>query len=99
MSQGTAAGLPALILERSAARYAWLRRAVDRHVLRDGARPRVALWGLEYKKNSRSTKNAISLRLMRDLDGRDVVTAYYPQVQIKTTADVRMGSGAHQATE
>ncbi|HWM76649.1 MAG TPA: GDP-mannose dehydrogenase, partial [Methylomirabilota bacterium] len=63
-SHGTDAGLPALILERSAARYAWLTRAVDRHVLRAGMRPRIALWGLAYKKNSRSTKNAISLRLL-----------------------------------
>jgi len=99
MSHGTDAGLPALILERSAARYAWLRRAVDRHVLRDGARPRVALWGLAYKKNSRSTKNAISLRLLRDLAGRAVVTAYDPQVTLPPTADVRMASSALQATE
>ncbi len=98
-SHGTDEGLPALILERSAARYAWLTRAVDRHVLRAGMRPRIALWGLAYKKNSRSTKNAISLRLLRDLAGRAVVTAYDPQVTLPPTADVLMASSALQATE
>jgi len=96
---GTDAGLPALILERSAARYAWLTRAVDRHILRAGIRPRIAVWGLAYKKNSRSTKNATSLRLLRDLAGRAVVTAYDPQVTLPPTADVLMASSALQATE
>jgi UDPglucose 6-dehydrogenase len=98
VSHGTDAGLPALILERSAARYAWLTRAVDR-LLRAGMRPRIALWGLAYKKNSRSTKNAISLRLLRDLAGRAFVTAYDPQVTLPPTADVLMASSALQATE
>jgi UDPglucose 6-dehydrogenase len=96
---GIDARLPALILERSAARYDWLRRAVERHVLRAGARPRVALWGLAYKKNSRSTKNAVSLRLLGDLAGRAVVCAYDPQVTLPPTADLVMAPSAPQALE
>jgi UDPglucose 6-dehydrogenase len=96
---GIDAALPALILERSAARYDWLRRAVERHVLRPGTRPRIALWGLAYKKNSRSTKNAVSLKLLRDLAGRALVIAYDPQVTLETTADLQMAASALQALE
>ena len=96
---GIDAALPALILEHSAARYDWLRRAVERHVLRPGTRPRIALWGLAYKKNSRSTRNAVSLKLLRDLAGRALVIAYDPQVTLETTADLQMAASALQALD
>jgi UDPglucose 6-dehydrogenase len=91
---GIDAALPALILERSASRYGWLVRAIERHVLRPGTRPRIALWGLAYKKNSRSTKNAVSLKLLADLAGRASVTAYDPQVKLAPTADFQMAASA-----
>jgi UDPglucose 6-dehydrogenase len=96
---GIDAALPALILERSAARYDWLRRAVERHVLRPGTRPRIALWGLAYKKNSRSTRNAVSLTLLRDLAGRALVIAYDPQVTLEPTADLQMAASALEALD
>lgn len=96
---GVDAALPALILEHSAARYDWLRRAVERHVVRSGERPRVALWGLAYKKNSRSTRNAVSLKLLRDLAGRALVIAYDPQVTLETTADLQMAGSALRALD
>jgi UDPglucose 6-dehydrogenase len=67
-----------LILAQSAARYDWLRRAVEQHVLAGRARPRVAVWGIAYKKNTTSTRNAISLRLIADLRARADVVAYDP---------------------
>jgi len=66
------------ILAGSAARYGWLRRAVDRHILDGAAHPSVALWGIAYKKDTASTKNAVSLRLIADLTGRAELTAYDP---------------------
>ena len=59
----------------------------------------MALWGLAYKKNSRSTKNAVSLRLLGDLAGRAVVCAYDPQVTLPPTADLVMAPSAQQALE
>lgn len=81
-SKGVDARLLELILDRSAARYGWLLKTLERAVLRPGARPRLALWGLAYKKNSRSTKNSVALRLLGDLAGRAAVTAYDPQVKL-----------------
>jgi UDPglucose 6-dehydrogenase len=83
-SKGVDASLVDLILERSGSRYAWLAQAVKRALgqaaLKPGARPRIALWGLAYKKNSRSTKNAVSQRLIADLTGRAAIVAYDPAV-------------------
>ncbi len=81
-SKGVDARLLELILDRSAARYGWLLKTLERVVLKPGARPRLALWGLAYKKNSRSTKNSVALRLLGDLAGRAAVTAYDPQVKL-----------------
>jgi UDPglucose 6-dehydrogenase len=80
--RGVDAPLLPLILERSAERYGWLLRALERFVLKPGPPPRLAVWGLAYKKNSRSTKNSVSLRLLGDLAGRATVTAYDPQVTL-----------------
>ncbi len=69
------------VLDASARRYEWLQRAVDTHVLAGGA-PRVAVWGIAYKKNTRSTKNAVSLRLLAALAGRADVAVYDPEAEL-----------------
>jgi UDPglucose 6-dehydrogenase len=66
------------ILEASAVRYGWLRRLVEQHLLDVGTLPRLALWGVAYKKDTASTKNAVSLRLIADLAGRAAIVAYDP---------------------
>lgn len=91
---GADPGLFELILARSAARAGWLAAAVERRVL-DGAgpRPRLALWGLAYKRDSASTKNAPSLRLIAALAGRAALVAYDPQVA-ETPAGVERAATA-----
>jgi UDPglucose 6-dehydrogenase len=69
-------GLYRLVLDRSAGRYGWLLRAIDRHV-RPGAP--LAVWGLAYKKDTASTKNSVALRLLGDLRGRSPVSLYDPR--------------------
>jgi UDPglucose 6-dehydrogenase len=77
---GVRADLLDLILERSAARYGWLLAAIERWILKETPRPRLALWGLAYKKDTDSTKNAVSLRLAADLGARADLVAYDPRV-------------------
>ena len=97
-AKGADARLIELILERNAARYAWLLKTLERDVLKPGAKPRIALWGLAYKKNSRSTKNSVSLRLLGDLAGRATVAAYDPQVKLDAPPPgVTMAAGALEA--
>jgi UDPglucose 6-dehydrogenase len=99
-SNGFDTSLVDLILERSASRYGWLTQAVTRALgrpaLEPGMRPRIALWGLAYKKNSRSTKNAVSLRLIADLRGRAAIVAYDPAVT-EAPAGVEMARSALDA--
>lgn len=77
---GVDGGLLDLVLQSSAARYGWLMAAVERWVLKPMPRPRLAIWGLAYKKNTGSTKNAVSLRLAGDLRARAELVAYDPRV-------------------
>lgn len=94
---GVRADLLDVILERSAARYGWLLAAIERWILKAGARPRLALWGLAYKKNTDSTKNAVSLRLAADLAPRAVLVAYDPQVTVPIAAVDRVPSALDAA--
>ncbi len=77
---GVRADLFDVILERSGARYGWLLAAIERWIIKAAPRPRLALWGLAYKKNTDSTKNAVSLRLAADLRSRALLVAYDPRV-------------------
>jgi UDPglucose 6-dehydrogenase len=47
----------------------------------------VAVWGLAYKKNTRSTKNSMAIRVIENLGGKAEIRAYDPLV---TSRDVRV---------
>jgi len=61
-------------------RYEWVNRKLHEHVFSETAHPVIAVWGLAYKKNTRSTKNSIALRVIGDLQERAEVRAYDPVV-------------------
>jgi UDPglucose 6-dehydrogenase len=68
------------LIRYNADRYRWVQRQLDRRVLAETPRPVIAVWGLAYKKDTRSTKNSISLRVIGDLRGRADIRAYDPVV-------------------
>ena len=86
------------IVDHSAARHRWLRSALERHLL-TGGRPRIALWGLAYKKNTRSTKNSAAVRLLEDVRGRATVVAYDPAVSEAPLPDVQLAPTAAAALD
>lgn len=94
---GVSAALLDLVLERSAARYGWLLAAIERWVLKAAPRPRLAIWGLAYKKNTDSTKNAVSLRLAADLRARALLVAYDPRVTVAIPGVERASSALEAA--
>ena len=69
------------LLAHNARRYRWVQRQLDRRVLDRDGRAVVAVWGLAYKKNTRSTKNSMALRVIENLRGRADVRAYDPLVK------------------
>ncbi len=69
------------LLAHNARRYRWVQRQLDRRVLDRDGRAVVAVWGLAYKKNTRSTKNSMALRVIENLRGRAEVRAYDPLVR------------------
>jgi UDPglucose 6-dehydrogenase len=77
------------LLAHNARRYRWVQRQLERRVLGRAGRPVVAVWGLAYKKNTRSTKNSMALRVIETLDGRAEIRAYDPLVK---APDVRVSA-------
>ena len=61
-------------------RYQWVHRKLDAHVFSVISRPVLAVWGLAYKRNTRSTKNSMALRVIADLGHRADVRAWDPAV-------------------
>jgi len=66
-------------------RVRWVERKLTEHVFAAVERPTVAVWGLTYKRGTRSTKNSVALRVVRGLLGRCDVRAWDPLV---TAADI-----------
>jgi UDPglucose 6-dehydrogenase len=66
------------MLAYNARRYSWVRRKLDELVFAAVPRPVLAVWGLAYKKNTRSTKNSMALRVIEDLRGAADIRAYDP---------------------
>ncbi|HEU5323377.1 MAG TPA: UDP binding domain-containing protein, partial [Methylomirabilota bacterium] len=69
------------LIRYNAERYRWARRQLERRLLAHTPHPVVAVWGLAYKKDTHSTKNSMSLRVIGDLAGRADVRAYDPLVR------------------
>jgi UDPglucose 6-dehydrogenase len=69
------------LLAHNARRYRWVQRQLDRRVLSGAGHPVVAVWGLAYKKNTRSTKNSMALRVIENLSGKAEIRAYDPLVK------------------
>jgi UDPglucose 6-dehydrogenase len=89
-SQVDAAYVDALV-EYNERRFAWVTRHLRDRVFTYVAEPNIGIWGLTYKRNTRSTKNSPSLRLIDELNGRARVRAWDPAVgagDVVTAAEV-----------
>ena len=69
------------MLAYNARRAEWVHRKLREHVFAQGTRPVIAVWGLAYKKHTRSTKNSVSLRVIDELRGLGEVRAYDPAIK------------------
>ncbi len=78
-------GVDALFIETmvayNARRPQWVHRALQEHVFAENQYPVIAVWGLAYKKNTRSTKNSMPLRVIHELRGLADVRAYDPVIK------------------
>jgi UDPglucose 6-dehydrogenase len=88
-ARGVAAPYLDALATANADRFGWVGRKLEEHVFRHRARPTLGVWGLTYKKDTRSTKNSPALRLLADLQGRADVRAWDPAVG---AADVQVAA-------
>lgn len=77
-SLGLDTGLLDYILLHNGKRYHWIHRQLDKYVFTLPTFPKIAIWGLAYKKNTQSTKNSFAIRILRELSGKADLCAYDP---------------------
>jgi UDPglucose 6-dehydrogenase len=68
------------IIDYNTRRSGWVLRKLQELVFTEVTTPVIAVWGLAYKKNTRSLKNSSSIRVLTDLQGRAQLRAYDPVV-------------------
>ncbi len=68
------------LMGHNAHRYHWALSMLRRYVFERNPVPSLAVWGLTYKKNTRSLKNSFAVRLIQDLGARADVRAWDPMV-------------------
>jgi len=103
LARGVDGALIETMLGYNERRYGWLSRMLDAHLFSRVPHPVVGVWGLAYKKNTRSTKNSLALRAIDDLAARADVRAWDPVVtadDVRTPAKIVAGpeeavAGAH----
>ena len=61
-------------------RNRWVLRMLREHVFRVESRPKLAIWGLTYKKNTRSMKNSPAVHLIRTLGAAADIRAWDPVI-------------------
>lgn len=64
----------------NARRLEWAQRKVSQLIVANGNKPTLAIWGLTYKKDTRSTKNSPALRLIPSLAAKATLRAWDPAV-------------------
>jgi UDPglucose 6-dehydrogenase len=69
------------LIDYNERRHRWVARKLEEHVFSATDHPTVAVWGLAYKKNTRSTKNSMALQIITGLRGRAEVRAWDPLVR------------------
>jgi UDPglucose 6-dehydrogenase len=90
---GTDAGLIDVCIHDSQYRSGWVLRQLSRLVPVNGHAPVVAIWGLAYKPNTRSTKNAPGVGLIRnlaELPGRYAMRVYDPEASFPGEVPAQM---------
>lgn len=86
---GTDAGVVEAWLTNSAHRRDWALNAIHANVLPRCAEPTIALWGLAYKPDTKSTKNAPALALIEALSPY-AMKVYDPQVVLEFPGAARV---------
>lgn len=77
---GVDAGYLDALLDYNARRYNWILRMLREHVFQDVPFPRLAIWGLTYKKNTRSMTNSPAIRLIQDIGRQADLRAWDPVI-------------------
>lgn len=75
-----------LLVDYNAGRYRWVLRQLELEVFAAEDFPTIGVWGLAYKKDTRSTKNSMALRVIADLKEKARIQAYDPQARVNPSA-------------
>ena len=58
-------GIVHWIIQQNSIRYKWVEDKLNKYLFKTIKKPTIAIWGLSYKKNTDSTQNAASLKIIQ----------------------------------
>lgn len=71
-------GLVDFIIKQNEERYKWIHDKLNKYLFNKVKNPTICVWGLSYKKDSTSTKNATSIKLIESFSGKVKFNTYDP---------------------
>lgn len=75
------------ILDYNTKRYQWVHEKLKKYVFSHVVHPKMALWGLAYKRGTKSTKNSFAVKILHELQGKAELYVYDPVATVP--ADLR----------
>lgn len=71
-------GIVKWIINENNKRYIWARNQIDKYLITKNKKKIICIWGLSYKKNTNSTTNAASIKIIKDLNKNFNLHVYDP---------------------
>jgi UDPglucose 6-dehydrogenase len=81
LGRETKVGTPLIdtILEQNKVRFQWVLNQLEKRVMSKITNPKIAIWGISYKKNTEVTKNSFTIKMLEALRGRAQIYVYDPK--------------------
>lgn len=81
-NKNISSGVVKWIISQNKNRYTWAKQKLNQYVFKTTKKPTIAIWGLSYKKNTDSTRNAASLKIIKDLSKKACLQVYDPMAKM-----------------
>lgn len=98
--KGIKSDLIDILVALNKTRYKWVEKKLQTHLLPKIKKPKIAIWGLAYKRDTNRLKNSPALKIINDLSDLADFSAYDPLVKsIGTSKKIKIYQNRYDATK
>jgi UDPglucose 6-dehydrogenase len=88
-----------LLVNLNKTRYKWVEKKLKTYLFPKIKKPKICLWGLAYKRDTNSLKNALSIKIIDDLSDSVDFNAYDPLVKKLDSSKVKLFNSRYNAAK